>query len=168
MDIIICTGYGFNYIDGFSTENIKKFTKNKAQQEKLLLYQKYLNKFTQNPIDEETQYVTDTYASDYYLRWIHLNGQFEGEQYGIYFPNISRIIDNGISDEQITPERGNILMARRISSVLRHLYFIQTDYKDDDFHPDSKLLVDFVNFLSTKYDFASFMAIEYKKEENND
>lgn len=79
MDITIHAGYGFNYIDGFSTENIKEFAKNKAQQEKLLLYQKYLNKFTQNPIDEETQYINDTYASDYYLKWIHLNSHFKGE-----------------------------------------------------------------------------------------
>lgn len=167
MNITIHAGYGFNYIDGFSRENIKEFTKNKAQQEKLLLYQKYLNKFTQSPIDEETQYVNDTYASDYYLKWIHLDGHFEGEQYGIYFPNISRIINNGMSSEQITPERANTLLTRRISSVLCHLYFIQNDYKDDDFHPDSKLLVDFVNFLNTKHDFTSFIAINYE-EENND
>ena len=167
MDIIMHAGYGLNYIDGFSTENIKEFTKDKAQQEKLLLYQKYLNKFAQDPIDEETQYVNNTYASDYYLKWICVNGHFEGEQYGIYFPNISRIINNGMSSEQITPERANILLARRISSVLRHLYFIQNDYKDDDFHPDSKLLVDFVNFLNTKYDFASFIAINYAGENND-
>lgn len=166
MDITIHAGYGFNYIDGLSTENIKEFTKNKAQQEKLLLYQKYLNKFTQKPIDEETQYVNDTYASDYYLKWIHLDGHFEGEQYGIYFPNISRIIENDMSSEQITPKRANILLTRRISSVLRHLYFIQNDYKDDNFHPDSKLLIDFVNFLNTKYDFASFIAINYEEENN--
>ena len=158
-------GYGLNYIDGFSTKNIKEFTKDKTKQKKLLFYQKYLNKFTQDPIDKETQYVNDTYASDYYLRWIHLNGHFEGEQYGIYFPNISRIIDNGISDEQITPERANTLIVRRISSVLRHLYFIQTNYESDNFHPDSTLLVDFVNFLSAKYDFTSFMALEYKEED---
>lgn len=167
MNITIHAGYGFNYINGFSAKNIKEFTKNKAQQEKLLLYQKYLNKFTQNPIDEEVQYVNDTYASDYYLKWIHLDEHFEGEQYGTYFPNISRIINNGMSSEQITPKRANILLANRIACVLRHLYFIQNNYKDDDFHPDSKLLVNFVNFLSTKYDFASFIAIGYE-DENND
>lgn len=167
MDITIHTSYGFNYIDGFSTENIKEFTKNKAQQEKLLLYQKYLNGFTQNPITEEYQYVNDTYASDYYLKWSHLNGHFEGEQYGIYFPNISRIISNDMSEEQITPKRANILLTNRIARVLRHLYFIHNNYKDDDFHPDSKLLVDFVNFLSTKYDFTSFIAINYEGETND-
>lgn len=167
MDITIHTGYGFNYIDGFSAENIKEFTKNKAQQEKLLLYQKYLNKFTQKPIDEETQYVNDTYASDYYLKWIHLNGHFEGEQHGIYFPNISRIIKNDMSSEQITPKRANILLANRIARTIKHLHFIQTNYKDDDFHPDTALLVDFINFLSTKHDFTSFIAIDYE-EENND
>lgn len=167
MDITIHAGYGFNYINGFSAENIKEFTKNKAQQEKLLLYQKYLNKFTQNPIDEETQYVNDTYASDYYLNWIHLDRHFEGEQYGIYFPNISRIINNGISSEQITPERANILLANRIAKVIKHLHFIQTDYKDNNFHPDSKLLVDFVNFLNTKYGFTSFIAINYEGETND-
>lgn len=167
MNIIIHAGYGFNYIDGFSRENIKEFTKNKNQQEKLLLYQQYLNKFTQKPIDEETQYVNDTYASDYYLKWIHLDGHFEDEQYGIYFPNISRIINNGMSSEQITPKQANILLANRIAKTIKHLHFIQTNYKDDNFHPDSKLLVDFINFLSTKYDFASFIAINYEGENND-
>lgn len=168
MDITIHAGYGFNYIDGFSAENIKEFTKDKTKQAKLLLYQKYLNKFAQDPIDKETQYVNDTYASDYYLKWIRLNGHFKGEQYGIYFPNISRIIDNGMSEEQITPERANILIVRRISSVLRHLYFIQTNYENDNFHPDSALLMNFINFLNTKYDFTSFMTIEYKEEGKDD
>lgn len=167
MDITIHAGYGFNYIDGFSTENIKEFAKNKAQQEKLLLYQKYLNKFTQNPIDEETQYINDTYASDYYLKWIHLNSHFKDEQYGIYFPNISRIIDNDMSEQQITPKRANILLANLIACILRYFHFIQNNYKEDNFYPDSKLLVDFVNFLNTKYDFASFIAINYAGENND-
>ena len=41
-----------------------------------------------------------------------------------------------MSSEQITPKRANILLANRISSVLRHLYFMQNDYKDNDFQPD--------------------------------
>lgn len=72
-----------------------------------------------------------------------------------------------MSSEQITPKRANILLANRISSVLRHLYFMQNDYKDNDFHPDSKLLVDFVNFLNKKHDFTSFIAINYEGENND-
>ena len=68
-----------------------------------------------------------------------------------------------MSEQQITPKRANILLANRIACVLRHFHFIQNNYKDDNFYPDSKLLLDFINFLNTKYDFTSFIAINYEE-----
>ena len=163
MEIIENNGYGFNFIKLFNNENIKKFTKNPQEQNKLIYYRTILQNYTQKSISEELKLSEETLNfSDSFIKFIHINSNNKiiGEKYGLYLPNISRIITNGITNEQITPERANILLSRRLAIILRHTALILSNYEDINFYTDNPLIFNFIKFYSTKYKFENFKSYE--------
>lgn len=163
MKIIENNGYGFNFIKLFSKENIKKFTESPQEQNKLIHYQTILQNYTQKSLPKELKLSEENLNfSDSFIKFFHINSnnKIVGEKYGLYLPNISRIITDGITNEQITPERANILLSRRLGSILRHTVLTLSNYEDIHFYTDSKLIFNFINFYSTEYKFENFKSYE--------